>query len=133
MLSVWKVLEAVICLLLMFTIVGHPIAAIWAVLVVHSALADARTRRIEKAARTAAAARFEPGRRRESGRDGSPRHGAGEDRETRQPGAQVVDFGHCCGPLGPVRRGGVASVEGTLETMAKELQGFHGPSVLRSR
>jgi uncharacterized membrane protein YqaE (UPF0057 family) len=55
MLSVGKVLEAFVCLLLMFTIVGHPIAAIWAVLVVHSALADARTRRIEKAARTKAA------------------------------------------------------------------------------
>jgi uncharacterized membrane protein YqaE (UPF0057 family) len=54
MLSVGKVLEAVLCLLLMFTIVGHPIAAIWAVLVVHAALADARTRRIEKAARAAA-------------------------------------------------------------------------------
>jgi uncharacterized membrane protein YqaE (UPF0057 family) len=52
MLSVGKVFEAVLCLLLMFTIVGHPIAAIWAVLVVHSALADGRTRRIEKAART---------------------------------------------------------------------------------
>jgi len=54
MLSVGKVLDAFVCLLLMFTIVGHPIAAIWAVLVVHSALADARTRRIEKAAKAAA-------------------------------------------------------------------------------
>jgi hypothetical protein len=54
MLSVGKVFEAVICLLLMLTIVGHPIAAIWAVLVVHSALADGRARRIEKAARASA-------------------------------------------------------------------------------
>jgi len=54
MLSVGKVFEAVICLLLVFTIVGHPIAAIWAVLVVHSALADGRARRIERAARAAA-------------------------------------------------------------------------------
>jgi len=35
MLSVGKVLDAFVCLLLMFTIVGHPIAAIWAVLVVN--------------------------------------------------------------------------------------------------
>lgn len=54
MLSVGKVLEAVLCLLLMITIVGHPIAAIWAVLVVHSSLADRRVRRIERAARQAA-------------------------------------------------------------------------------
>ena len=59
MLSVGKVFEAVLCLLLMFTIVGHPIAAIWAVLVVHSALADGRTRRIEKAARTARGRQFQ--------------------------------------------------------------------------
>lgn len=55
MLSVGKLLEAVLCLLLMLTIIGHPIAAIWAVLVVHSSLADARTRRLERAARGAAA------------------------------------------------------------------------------
>ena len=54
MLSVGKVLEAILCLLLMLTIVGHPIAAIWAVLVVHSSLADRRTRRIERAMRRAA-------------------------------------------------------------------------------
>lgn len=54
MLSVGKVFEAVICLILMFTIVGHPIAAIWAVFVVHSSLADGRARRLEKAARQAA-------------------------------------------------------------------------------
>ncbi len=54
MLSVGKLLEAVVCLVLMLTIVGHPIAAIWAVLVVHSSLADERTRRIEQATRRAA-------------------------------------------------------------------------------
>ena len=53
MLSVGKLLEAFVCLLLMLTIVGHPIAAVWAVLVVHSSLADGRTRRIEQAARRA--------------------------------------------------------------------------------
>jgi uncharacterized membrane protein YqaE (UPF0057 family) len=54
MLSVGKVFEAILCLLLMLTLVGHPIAAIWAVLVVHSSLADGRARRIERAARNAA-------------------------------------------------------------------------------
>lgn len=54
MLSVGKVVEAVLCLLLMLTLIGHPIAAIWAVLVVHSSLADGRTRRMERAARQAA-------------------------------------------------------------------------------
>ena len=54
MLSVRKVLEAFVCLLLMLTLVGHPIAAIWAVLVVHSALTDGRTRRIAQATRQAA-------------------------------------------------------------------------------
>jgi hypothetical protein len=49
MLSVGKVLEAVLCLVLMLTVIGHPIAAIWAVLVVHSSQADQRTRRIERA------------------------------------------------------------------------------------
>jgi len=51
MLSVGKVFATILCLLLMLTLVGHPIAAIWAVLVVHGSLADGRTRRIETAAR----------------------------------------------------------------------------------
>ena len=55
MLSVGKFLEALLCLLLMLTVIGHPIAAIWSVLVVHSSLADGRARRIERAARSAAA------------------------------------------------------------------------------
>jgi uncharacterized membrane protein YqaE (UPF0057 family) len=53
MLLVGKPLEAMLCLLLMLTIVGHPIAAIWAVLVVHSAFEDQRARRIQNAARPA--------------------------------------------------------------------------------
>lgn len=51
MLSVGKFLEAFLCFLLMITIIGHPIAAIWAVLVVHGSFEDKRSRRIEKAAR----------------------------------------------------------------------------------
>lgn len=51
MLSVGKVLEAFLCLLLMLTIIGHPLAAIWAMLVVHSSFEDQRARRIEKASR----------------------------------------------------------------------------------
>jgi uncharacterized membrane protein YqaE (UPF0057 family) len=51
MLSVGKPLEAFLCLLLMVTIIGHPIAAIWAVLVVHGAFEERRARRIENAAR----------------------------------------------------------------------------------
>jgi len=38
----------------MLTLVGQPIAAIWAVLVVHRSLTDGRTRRIETAARRTA-------------------------------------------------------------------------------
>ena len=51
MLSVGKFFEALLCLILMLTIVGHPIAAIWAVLVVHGSLADQRARRLERAMR----------------------------------------------------------------------------------
>jgi uncharacterized membrane protein YqaE (UPF0057 family) len=44
-------LTALLCLLLMLTIVGWPIAAIWAVLVVNSAENDARMRRYMKGRR----------------------------------------------------------------------------------
>ena len=54
MLSVGKVFEAFLCLLLMLTVVGHPIAMVWAVLVVHSSLADGRVRRMERASERAA-------------------------------------------------------------------------------
>jgi len=56
MLSVGKVFEAFLCLLLMITIIGHPIAAVWAVLVVHSSFEDRRARRIERATRQASRA-----------------------------------------------------------------------------
>lgn len=46
MLSVGKPFQALFCLILMVTVIGWPIAAIWAVLTVHSAFADRRTERI---------------------------------------------------------------------------------------
>ena len=45
MLSVGKPLLAILCLLLMLTLIAWPIASIWAVLVVNGAFADARARR----------------------------------------------------------------------------------------
>jgi uncharacterized membrane protein YqaE (UPF0057 family) len=48
MLVVGRPLTALLCLLLMLTVVGWPIAAIWAVLVVNSAENDARLRRYMK-------------------------------------------------------------------------------------
>ena len=45
MLSVGKVFQAILCLVLMLTLIGWPIAAIWAVLVVNSSFADARAKR----------------------------------------------------------------------------------------
>ena len=49
MLSVGKVFQALLCLILMFTVLGWPFASIWAVLTVHSAFADRRTERIIRA------------------------------------------------------------------------------------
>jgi uncharacterized membrane protein YqaE (UPF0057 family) len=49
MLSVGKSIQAVLCLLLMITIIGWPIAAIWAVLVVNGAFADGRAKKTVKA------------------------------------------------------------------------------------
>lgn len=51
MLVVGRPLTALLCLLLMLTVVGWPIAAIWAVLVVNSAENDARLRRYMKGRR----------------------------------------------------------------------------------
>ena len=51
MLVAGRPLTALLCLLLMLTIVGWPIAAIWAVLVVNSAENDARMRRYMKGRR----------------------------------------------------------------------------------
>ena len=49
MLSVGKPFQALFCLILMVTVIGWPIAAIWAVLTVHSAFADRRAERIVRA------------------------------------------------------------------------------------
>lgn len=49
MLSVGKPVQAVLCLLLMLTLIGWPIAAIWAVLVVNSSFADSRTKKLIEA------------------------------------------------------------------------------------
>lgn len=46
MLSVGKPLQAIFCLVLMVTLIGWPIAAIWSVLVVHGAFAEGRQKRL---------------------------------------------------------------------------------------
>ena len=46
MLLCGKVFQAILCLVLMVTVVGWPIAAIWAVLVVNNHNADVRAKRI---------------------------------------------------------------------------------------
>jgi len=46
MLTVGKPFQAILCLILMFTLIAWPLASIWAVLVVHSSFADSRNRRI---------------------------------------------------------------------------------------
>jgi len=51
MLSVGKVFQALLCLILMLTVLGWPFASIWAVLTVHSGFADRRTERIIRAQR----------------------------------------------------------------------------------
>jgi hypothetical protein len=51
MLVVGRLFLALVCLLLMLTVIGWPIAAIWAVLVVNSAENDARMRRYMKGRR----------------------------------------------------------------------------------
>ena len=43
--------QALLCLLLMLTLIGWPVAAVWAVLVVHGYYADRRTDRIIEAQR----------------------------------------------------------------------------------
>ena len=52
MLLVGKPLLALLCLLMMMTLVAWPIASIWAVLVVHSAFEDARARKVIAASKT---------------------------------------------------------------------------------
>ncbi len=46
MLTVGKPFQAILCLILMLTVIAWPIAAIWAIFVVHSSLADARNKRL---------------------------------------------------------------------------------------
>jgi uncharacterized membrane protein YqaE (UPF0057 family) len=54
MLSVGKPIHAVLCIVLMVTLIGWPIASIWALFVVNGAFADGRAKRIEKAAKSRA-------------------------------------------------------------------------------
>lgn len=49
MLFCGKVLQAILCAVLMLTVIGWPIASVWAVLVVHSHLEDKRTDRVIRA------------------------------------------------------------------------------------
>lgn len=51
MLLCGKLIQALLCLLLMLTIIGWPVAAIWAVLVVHDHRAEKRTKRLIQAMR----------------------------------------------------------------------------------
>lgn len=46
MLTVGKPFQAALCLVLMVTLIGWPLAAIWAILVVHSSFADSRQKKI---------------------------------------------------------------------------------------
>jgi len=50
-LSVGKPFQAILCLILMITVIGWPIAVIWALFVVNSAFADARTKKLLEEAR----------------------------------------------------------------------------------
>jgi uncharacterized membrane protein YqaE (UPF0057 family) len=45
MLTVGKPFQALLCLVLMVTVIGWPLAAIWSVLVVNSSFADSRNKR----------------------------------------------------------------------------------------
>ena len=45
MLLAGRVFQAILCLILMITLIGWPLAAIWALLVVNSAETEARVRR----------------------------------------------------------------------------------------
>ena len=52
MLLCGKLFQAILCLALMLTIIGWPIAAVWAILVVHDHLADKRNERVIRAMRS---------------------------------------------------------------------------------
>ncbi len=45
MVTVGKPFQAILCLVLMFTLIGWPLAAIWALFVVNSAFADTRAKK----------------------------------------------------------------------------------------
>ncbi len=53
MLSVGKPFQAILCLLLMVTVIGWPIAAVWALFTINSAFADGRARKIIRESRRA--------------------------------------------------------------------------------
>jgi uncharacterized membrane protein YqaE (UPF0057 family) len=57
MLSVGKPFQAIVCLILMVTVLGWPFASIWAILTVHGAFADQRAERIIRAQAEAAKSR----------------------------------------------------------------------------
>lgn len=46
MFTVGKPFQAILCLVLMMTVIGWPIAAIWAILVVNSSFADTRNKKL---------------------------------------------------------------------------------------
>lgn len=46
LLSVGKPFQALLCLILMITVIGWPLAALWAALVVHGAETESRVRRL---------------------------------------------------------------------------------------
>jgi hypothetical protein len=49
MLLCGKVIQAILCVVLMLTLIGWPVASIWALFVVHSHLADKRMERMVRA------------------------------------------------------------------------------------
>jgi hypothetical protein len=51
MLFCGKILQAILCVILMLTVIGWPVASIWALFVVHSHLEDRRAERIVRAVR----------------------------------------------------------------------------------
>ncbi len=51
MLLCGKIFQAIFCVLLMITLIGWPVASIWALFVVHSHLADKRMDRLVRAVR----------------------------------------------------------------------------------
>lgn len=49
LLACGKIFQAILCLILMLTLIGWPFASLWAVLVVHDYHADCRARELERA------------------------------------------------------------------------------------